>query len=74
MKKLSNDGFVVIKPRSGTRVYRPNTKSINDIYDVRHSIELLALENSFDNINKNDVTNILNKIEKSNEDENLNNL
>jgi len=67
LKQLAGEGFVVIKPRSGTYVNKPNVQDINDVYEVRHALELLALEKAFDHIKKNDIKQILKKIDKSNQ-------
>lgn len=67
LKQLAREGFVVIKPRSGTYVNKPSIQDINDIYEVRHALELLALNKAFDHIKKDDIKQILQKIHESNQ-------
>ncbi|EGQ26563.1 GntR family transcriptional regulator [Sporosarcina newyorkensis 2681] len=43
MNLLQHDKFVEIKPRSGTHVYTPTTKDIEEVYDIRLSLETLAV-------------------------------
>ena len=50
LNELESDGFVISYPKKGTFVRQITTKDIENIYDVRLSLELLALEKSFDNI------------------------
>lgn len=50
LNELESDGFVISYPKKGTFVRQITTKDIENIYDVRSSLELLALEKSFDSI------------------------
>lgn len=52
LNELESDGFVISYPKKGTFVRQITTKDIENIYDVRSSLELLALEKSFDNIDQ----------------------
>ena len=52
LKDLENDGFVISYPGKGTFVRQITTKDIENIYDVRSSLEVLALEKSFDSLDE----------------------
>lgn len=49
---LEKDGLVDIKPRSGTFIAEPKEKNIIDVYDVRKSLECLALDLAFNRLQK----------------------
>ncbi|GAA0357477.1 GntR family transcriptional regulator [Bacillus horti] len=41
---LQQDGLIEVRPRSGTFVNTPKLKDIEEIYDVRRALEVLAIE------------------------------
>jgi GntR family transcriptional regulator, rspAB operon transcriptional repressor len=43
MNRLQHDKLIEIKPRSGTYVGTPTPKDIKEVYDVRRSLEILAV-------------------------------
>lgn len=50
LKELQQDGFIEVKPRSGTFVNIPKLKDIVEIFDLRKALESLALELAWPNI------------------------
>lgn len=52
LNRLQHDNLIEVKPRSGTYVNVPRKKDIQEIYDVRKSLECLAVELAAPNIPK----------------------
>jgi DNA-binding GntR family transcriptional regulator len=50
LQMLSQDGLVNIKPRSGYFVARTTLKQLRDLLDLRHVLELAAVERAANNI------------------------
>ncbi|NEU32352.1 GntR family transcriptional regulator [bacterium LRH843] len=66
INRLQQDGLIEVKPRSGTFVSVPKEKDIIEIYDLRKSLELLALELSFKRIPTKVIDDLFKEIELSN--------
>ncbi|WML56645.1 GntR family transcriptional regulator [Neobacillus sp. PS2-9] len=52
LNRLQHDKLIEIKPRSGTYVGIPTPKDIQEVYDVRKSLESLAIANATKTITK----------------------
>ncbi|MFB5195928.1 GntR family transcriptional regulator [Neobacillus sp. KR4-4] len=52
LNRLQHDKLVEVKPRSGTYVGIPTPKDIKEVYDVRKSLETLAIANAAKTITK----------------------
>ncbi|WP_297281275.1 GntR family transcriptional regulator [uncultured Anaerococcus sp.] len=61
LNELESDGLVVSYPGKGTFVRKITTKDIEDIYNVRTQLELLALNLSFEDLDINVMRNFKNK-------------
>jgi len=44
INRLTQDGLIEVKPRSGSYVYMPNAQDIGELYDVRKALECQAIE------------------------------
>ncbi|KAB2329562.1 GntR family transcriptional regulator [Cytobacillus depressus] len=54
LNRLQHDKLVEIKPRSGTHVCVPTPKDIQEVYDVRKSLEMLSIETAVHSISASD--------------------
>lgn len=50
LNKLKYEGYVTVKPRSGTYVAEPSTEEIIQVYDLRQAIEWKAIQLAVPNI------------------------
>ncbi|WP_243292039.1 GntR family transcriptional regulator [Bacillus sp. FJAT-47783] len=64
INRLQQDGFIEIKPRSGTFVKSPNVKDIIEIFDVRKALEREAIALAIDRIPQATISQLLNRIDQ----------
>jgi GntR family transcriptional regulator, rspAB operon transcriptional repressor len=57
--RLSQEGLVEIKPRSGTFVSIPNIKDVREVYDVRKALERQSIELAIDKIPQSELEKLL---------------
>jgi GntR family transcriptional regulator, rspAB operon transcriptional repressor len=57
--RLSQEGLVEIKPRSGTFVSVPNIKDVREVYDVRKALERQSIELAIDKIPQSELEKLL---------------
>lgn len=62
INKLEYEGFVTVKPRSGTYVSRPSRNEILQIYDLRQAIEWKAIQLSAHHIPKKELLSLREEI------------
>ncbi len=48
--QLERDGFINIIPRKGVRVASLSVKEVEEVFEIRENLELLALKKSFNNL------------------------
>ncbi|MFZ4451784.1 GntR family transcriptional regulator [Salibacterium aidingense] len=58
LQKLEFEGFVYIKPRSGSYVLKPNKNKLIQIYDLREAVEWKAIQLAINNISKDELNNL----------------
>jgi DNA-binding GntR family transcriptional regulator len=56
LQMLSQEGLIIIKPRSGYFVTRTTLKQLRDLMDLRHIMELAAIERSTERITNEQIT------------------
>lgn len=64
INRLQQDGFIEIKPRSGTFVKSPNLEDVIEIFDVRKALEREAIALSIDRIPQATIYKLLNRIDQ----------
>ena len=52
LKRLAEEGLVILIPRSGCYVTEPTPSEIDELYEIRQRLEAMALEYGFDNMDK----------------------
>ena len=62
LNRLSIEGLVEIKPRSGTYIAVPNKKDIIDMYDLRKAIEWQAIQLAVNNLPEWELINLQKEI------------
>lgn len=65
LNRLQQDGLIEVKARSGTFVSTPKVKDIIEIYDLRKTLEIFALELSLERISMEEIETVTKKIEKA---------
>lgn len=60
--QLARDGLVIVNPNRGAVVHPLTPDDVEEIYEIRASLELLALDFSVPRINLNDLRNIQRKL------------
>jgi len=62
--QLERDGFIKILPRKGARVISISEKEVEDIFEIRETLESLAIQKSLKNISLERLNHIAIKFEK----------
>ncbi len=62
--QLEKEGFIEIIPRKGARVVSLSKKEIEDIFEIRENLELLALRKSWNSISNNRLIQIAEKFKQ----------
>lgn len=52
LKRLAEDGLIVLVPRSGCYVAEPTPAEIDELYEIRKRLEAMALEYGFDKLDR----------------------
>ncbi len=63
INRLQRDGLIEVKARSGTFVSIPKAKDIIEIYDLRKSLEILALDLAYERISTDMLDQLLKQAE-----------
>ena len=62
--QLERDGFIKILPRKGAKVISLSEKEVEDIFEIRETLESLAIQKSLKNISLDKLSQIATKFER----------
>jgi len=67
INRLTQDGLIEVKPRSGSYVYMPNARDIGELYDVRKALECQAIEAAVPRMPHEELKELLSEAEEADE-------
>lgn len=65
INRLTEDGLIEVKARSGSYVYMPNAKDVRELYDVRKALECQAVESAAPLLSKETLEALLRETEEA---------
>jgi DNA-binding GntR family transcriptional regulator len=68
LKRLAEDRLVVLVPRSGCYVADVTAKDVEEVFEIRKRLELMALEYAFDRLDSEKIESLLTSLKHCSED------